>query len=212
MRLTCQKWACDACGPHKARKVKARFLLMRPNWFITFTLVGDRGQATPENETWAKGAIRTFVNWMRRQPWGHLAGDRLKIGWVRELGGQHGRLHFHALLHLNPRVSILPFSKMQGIAHGLGLGTIDCKRIWREEGAARYAAKYLTKSMNDDAGALGLRGRRFAMSPGHNIPSDPDWQFEKFFRPDRPDGGDPIIPVLRLLSDGQGGYYAEPFG
>lgn len=211
MRLTCQKWACDACGPYKARRVKTRFLLMRPNWFITFTLAGDRGEASPENEAFAKSAIRTFINWMRRQPWGHLAGDRLKVGWVRELGEKHGRLHFHALVHLNPRVPLLPFSKMQRIARGLGLGTLDVKRIWREEGAARYAAKYLTKSMHDDAGARGLRGRRFAMSPGHNLPSDPDWQYEKFFRPDQPEGCDPVVPVLRLIAD-VAGLYAVPFG
>lgn len=179
VRVGCDNWRCPGCGPRKARKVKDRFLLTRPNWFVTFTLVGERGEATWENETWAKGAIRTFVNWMRRQRWVKFGREKFTIAWVRELGELHNRLHFHALFHIDPRVQRLPFSTMQRIAHGLGLGSLHITRIWRDEGAAHYAAKYLTKSLNDGADELGLRGRRFAMSPGHQLPSNPDWEFER---------------------------------
>jgi hypothetical protein len=198
MRLTCDKWACDACGRYKARRVAKRFRLLQPNWMITFTLAGDQGEPTAENEVRSKLQIRTFVNWMRRQPWG-LA---IKGGWVRELGEEHGRLHFHALFRINPRVVMLPFRRMQRIAHRLGLGTLDCKRVWREQGAARYVAKYLTKSLSDDAQARGLRGRRFAMSPGYNLEPNPQWQFERVYPGEIP-GSTWACPENYLASWGQ---------
>ncbi len=199
LRPGCEKYKCKYCGPRKMRRVARRMELIGANWFFTFTPPSDHTAPTVENDDYMKARIRTYVNWMRRQPW----GKRLKQGWCRETANDAGDpfLHYHAVFKL--RSLFLPFAQMQARAHALGLGTPDFERVWRQ-GPTGYMTKYLTKSVDD---ALGSERRRFALSPGYHLLSTPDWHMERFFRPEQPEA---MVPVVRLVSD-QGVRHAVPF-
>jgi hypothetical protein len=69
------------------------------------------------------------------------------------------------------RARILPYARIQAQAKACGLGVVDIEPIWRQAGVARYVAKYMSNAL--DTATAGER--LFGLTPGHNLPKNPDW-------------------------------------
>lgn len=167
-RVGCNRYGCRECGERKRRRLIQRMLKLEGTHLLTLTLPSERGYPTRENLEYFHARRRVFFRWMQRQPWGMV-----KHGWIREIGEIGGRLHLHALVRMRSR--FLPYARIQEVAANCGLGVVDFQSVWRREGAARYVAKYTAKGFDVEDGEL-AGCRRFGMTPGHNLSSNPDWQ------------------------------------
>lgn len=165
LHVGCNRWRCKGCARRKSKRVQKRMLLMEPTHLLTFSL--RRSACAVEDDLRElHGRRRAFYRWLQRQPWGMV-----RQGWIVEVGELNGQLHIHALVRMRSR--FLPYSKVQEAARRVGLGVPDFQQIWRQETAARYVAKYVSKGL----GEVGLRRttRRFGMSTGFTLAKNPDW-------------------------------------
>jgi len=101
-------------------------------WTVTFAVVHDDWQCSQ--------LFRRFLD--------HLKKDKLLVGCefgglrVAELHKKHG-VHYHLLV--NTRVSV---HIVRRIGRCYGIGRVNVKRVWDNEGAIAYLAKYLSKRGN----------------------------------------------------------------
>jgi hypothetical protein len=75
------------------------------------------------------------------------------------------QLHRHFLIRLASAPNRfgrrwLPYDRLQQAAKRCGLGTLDFRPVFSRHGAARYVAKYLSKSIAEQCG----RARRYALN------------------------------------------------
>lgn len=211
----CNKWKCRGCARRKSKVIQKRALLMQPTHMLTFSL---RRAAGAEDLPELHEKRRVFFQYLsaRRHPrWGME-----KFFWHRETGDLNGQLHMHCLVRMRGG-SFLPYKQIQAAAARIGLGVPDFQRIWRQEQAARYVAKYVTKSdqpensssakANGEGSGLDqtlrprrhARGccgaprspRRFGMSIGLTLPPNPAWELATR-ADDLPVPWSPLILVL----------------
>jgi hypothetical protein len=130
--------------------------------------------ATPENTRELQNNLRSLLRHMHRHGW--LAA----FGWVREVGANGRQLHRHFLIRLDRRASRgfrrgrwIPYARLQTVAKGCGLGTLDFQPIRNDEGAAVHVSKYLAKSVGQAVG----RARRYGFSGKvPKLETEPGWE------------------------------------
>lgn len=165
----CDSYGCGPCGEKKRRRL-ARLVdngaaLHLANgllgYFVTFTAPGDR-----EHRRWYQGrrpARRVECSchdhglssgvWNRHESacWNRLrtalARDRRVIFCGAVETQRRGLLHRHVLLFSD---QVLTFEEVQALALAAGYGcVVDVEPVRSAEQAARYIAKYVTKSSAD---------------------------------------------------------------
>lgn len=120
----CSTWACEWCGPAKARRKTAIVEWARPTRFVTLTQAPDDWQR-----------LRQKVRKLRLR----LSADGHKVewAWVVERGTKTGMIHVHALQH----GSYIPQRYLQDRWGA----RVDIRRISDTAGAARYTTKHATR-------------------------------------------------------------------
>jgi hypothetical protein len=142
----CKTWSCPRCGPILANLWSQRIAHARPERFITLTCQKDRF------------------------PQPYLAYDAMKAALpqlVRILRAKIGRFEYCAIwethesgwphLHLVQRGVYIPAKFLKQTWENLGIGyNCDIRSVTTTKGAARYASKYMTKTIADGKRALGI--------------------------------------------------------
>jgi len=163
----CRRLTCPGCGPYRVRRISARFMRMRPDWFLTFSL--PRGAwPTIENARLIQKGWENLLQALKRNFGLDVAG------WVYDVGepkpecvcdpslqaclcGANGRqLHRHVLFRVNsPRNRFgyppwIDFRKVQVHAADCGLGVAHLAIVRTARDAIRYVTRYLTSSLKEE--------------------------------------------------------------
>lgn len=184
---TCNRWGCKRCGSRKRAKLARRAAWLRPDGMLTTTISDARSGGIDATSLEAVAYVQARERIFRRHIKRVLGG--FAYLWVLELGDEGGRVHRHYVVRWTRRALVagwrrgwLPkyvLERLQQFARDAGLGRIDWQPITDDRVAARYVAKYVTKT----AGALqplteaGGRApfRRFASNAHYEEPRESGW-------------------------------------
>jgi len=158
----CCRWACQTCGPRKARRLRRRLELTTPTRLLTLTLRADQN-ATPQDQL--RKANRAWsILWRRfRRLFGEKAAGYAKIVELTKAGTPH--------LHI---VANVPYISQRALSHAwralTGSFIVDIRKVRRASGLAGYLTAYLTKALDVPPGM-----RKWSASRGF-VPPEPPYE------------------------------------
>lgn len=142
----CKTWGCPTCGPILGNLWAQRISHAKPQRFITLTCQKDRFPQPYLAYDAMKAALPQLVRFLRREvgPFEYCA-----IWETHESGWPH--------LHLVQKGAYIPAKLLKSTWERLGIGyNCDIRSVTTTKGAARYASKYMTKTIAEGKRALGI--------------------------------------------------------
>lgn len=132
---TCGRWTCPYCGTVKRAKLQARIREAQPNRFITLTTCGHETETPRQIFDWTRRQISELGKLIRRQ------GRTFE--YLRCLEAtKTGYPHYHLLVR-SPYLDQRELSAHW--CHFTRAYIVDIRSLTKDENAARYVMKYLTK-------------------------------------------------------------------
>jgi hypothetical protein len=173
----CKSWSCPRCRPAKVAQWRAIIIAGKPNRFITLT---TDPKLLPDPAAAVAHLNRSFPILIRdiRKNFGPF--EFVRVWEFTEKGYPH--------IHIVARGGFVPQKWISERWAKLGCGKIvDIRAVGKAKDAARYVAKYLGKSTDETAAALG-KIRLINKSRGWTLPNpllDPvedmsDFTWKKF--------------------------------
>lgn len=134
----CKRWACDQCGPKKARRLAKRIQRTKAQRFVTLTIRPAEGESAEEALDRLNRAWRIVWKRIKREQ-GAKAVGYVRIVELTKRGVPH--------LHIALDSGFVPQRRLSGWMGAIvGSPIVDIRKIKSERGLARYLAKYLTKA------------------------------------------------------------------
>jgi len=142
----CKTWGCPTCGPILANLWAQRISHAKPQRFITLTCQKDRFPQPYLAYEAMKAALPQLVRFLRKKV-GQF--QYCAIWETHESGWPH--------LHLVQKGVYIPAKLLKAKWEALGIGyNCDIRSVTTTKGAARYASKYMTKTIAEGKRALGI--------------------------------------------------------
>lgn len=200
---TCNRWGCKRCGSRKRDKLARRGMALHADGMLTTTISDARSGGVDATSVEAVAFIQERERVFRRHIQRVLGG--FAYLWVVEVGEESGRVHRHYLVRWKRRALVAGFrrgwlpkwvlSALQEFAKSAGLGRIDWLPCTDEQVAARYVAKYVTKTMDALEPLMSERVgrapfRRFGSNEHYDEPREAGWVSV----------GLPVETVVRMLA------------
>ena len=134
-RVACKRWTCDYCGSCKRAKLQAEIKAARPNRFLTLTTCGGANETPRQIFDWTRRQLSELTKQYRREG---RPIEYLRVLEATKLGFPH--------YHLLVRSEYLEQKELSHRwAHLTRAFIVDIRSLTRDENAARYVMKYLTK-------------------------------------------------------------------
>lgn len=134
----CKGWDCVDCSAVKKRKLRRQILAGEPNKFATFTLRPLAGEYPVEMRKRLSACFNIFIRRTKR----HFNLKSLPFLAVVE-AHESGFPHIHVFL----RCDFIPQKWIKRAWQEItGAFKVDIRQIRNQNGAARYATKYVTKA------------------------------------------------------------------
>lgn len=157
VRTVCNTWKCPWCGPRKRAALTAKIALAKPNRFITLTTDPATGDTPRQVYDWSRRQISELAKVIRKRH-GEFeyvrAIEQTKKGWP----------HYHLLVRS-------PYLDQKELSHCWCHLTrafiVDIRALTKDERAARYVTKYLTKQTSCD-----FTTRRLSWTKGFFMPEE----------------------------------------
>lgn len=134
-RIVCKRWTCEACGPVKRAQLQAKIQEARPNRFITLTTCGHETETPRQIFDWTRRQISELGKLIRR------SGREFEYLRVLE-ATERGYPHYHLLVR-SPYLEQAELSRHW--CHFTRAYIVDIRSLTKDEKAAKYVMKYLTK-------------------------------------------------------------------
>lgn len=148
----CKSWRCERCARKKAARLAARIANCEATKLLTLTMRPIPGASQVEHLDQLNSRFRDLMKRLRR------AHPKSVIKYVKVV-----ELHKSGIphLHVAMQAPYIPQAVISRVWRSLiGAPIVDIRRIKKSAGAAKYLAKYLTKSDDQIAGR-----RRWSASP-----------------------------------------------
>lgn len=167
IRVCCKTWSCPYCGRIKRAQLESDIASARPNRFLTLTTCGASNETPRQIFDWTRRQISELAKEYRRCD--------IEFEYLRALEATKlGFPHYHLLVRS-------PYLDQKELSHRWCHLTrayiVDIRALTKDERAAKYVMKYLTK-----AGTVPFTNRRLSWT-------------RKFFPKQPEHEGPPCVPV-----------------
>lgn len=134
-RTTCGRWTCPYCGQVKRAKLQERIQSARPNRFVTLTTCGHETETPRQIFDWTRRQISELAKFYRR--------TNREFEYLRALEQtKSGYPHYHLLVR-SPWLEQVELSRSW--CNFTRAYIVDVRSLTKDEKAARYVMKYLSK-------------------------------------------------------------------
>jgi hypothetical protein len=131
----CKRWTCPYCGRVKRAKLEADIKTARPNRFVTLTTCGHESESPRQIFDWTRRQISELAKVIRR--------EGRDFEYLRALEAtKTGYPHYHLLVR-SPYLDQKELSRHW--CHFTRAYIVDIRSLTKDEAAAKYVMKYLTK-------------------------------------------------------------------